>query len=104
MICVDCLVREGTVTFGLGDKRCQKCADIFHNMNYYNRVYKENKGHKCEDCGEVYCGPYACPHCCDHEPDADEGYHCLNCGTDCSEGVMSAAYDRAKDIRKYGAS
>lgn len=39
---------------------------------------------------------------CEHEFDPDEGYHCLNCGLDGSERVLSAAYDRAKDIRKYG--
>lgn len=39
---------------------------------------------------------------CYHNIDSDEGYHCLNCGKDFSEDIMSAAYDRVKDIRKYG--
>lgn len=55
----------------------------------------------CEGCGEPYYG-YGCEDCCEHEPDADEGFHCLLCGKDCSEDVQSRAYDRAKDLRKYG--
>lgn len=55
----------------------------------------------CEECGESYY-EHGCQECCDHEPDADEGFHCLLCGKDCSESVMSRAYDRAKDFRKYG--
>lgn len=43
-----------------------------------------------------------CPSCCEHEFDPDEGYHCLNCGVDGSEEILSRAYDRAKDLRKYG--
>jgi hypothetical protein len=44
-----------------------------------------------------------CEKCCDHtEIDHDEGNHCLACGTDMTESVMAAAYDRAKDARKYG--
>lgn len=39
---------------------------------------------------------------CEHEFDPDEGYHCLNCGKDGMEEVLSSAYDRAKDLRKYG--
>ena len=61
---------------------------------------------KCDSCGEDFVSEsnYAetCEECCDHEFDADEGYHCLNCGKDGSESVMSAAYDRAKDLAKYG--
>lgn len=57
----------------------------------------------CEECGDpIAIDGYGCQECCDHEPDADEGYHCLNCGKDCSESVMSRAYDQAKDLRKYG--
>ncbi len=37
-----------------------------------------------------------------HNFDPDEGFMCLECGKDGTEHVMSAAYDRAKDIRKYG--
>lgn len=39
---------------------------------------------------------------CEHDFDPDEGFHCLNCGKDGSEEVLSAAFDRAKDMRKYG--
>jgi hypothetical protein len=39
---------------------------------------------------------------CEHYFDPDEGYTCLSCGKDGTEDVLSAAYDRAKDIRKYG--
>lgn len=38
---------------------------------------------------------------CEHDFDPDEGFHCLNCGKDGSEEVLSSAYDRAKDRRKY---
>lgn len=37
---------------------------------------------------------------CDH--DDVEDFTCLDCGADRFEAVMSAAYDRAKDRRKYG--
>lgn len=47
-------------------------------------------------------GAYGCTECCDHEYDADEGFMCLGCGKDGTEHVMARAYDRAKDLRKYG--
>ena len=58
---------------------------------------------KCPECkeNEVVYGDI-CQECCEHEFDADEGYTCLGCGLDGSEDVMAAAYDRAKDFRKYG--
>lgn len=57
----------------------------------------------CEFCGkEIAVKGYSCQECCEHEPDPDEGYHCLLCGADCSERVFSQAYDRAKDQWKYG--
>lgn len=37
---------------------------------------------------------------CQHEFDSSEGFHCLNCGKDGTEEVLSAAFDRAKDLRK----
>lgn len=46
------------------------------------------------DDGEV------CEECCEHG-DMDEG-QCLDCGADRMEDMMAAAYDRAKDARKYG--
>lgn len=101
MICNDC-DELGTVHYVLGAARCQKCADIFNELNRMKRWEKANKVHKCENCSETYRGEYACPHCCDHEPDSSEGYHCLNCGTDCNEDVLSSMYDLAKDRMKYG--
>lgn len=57
----------------------------------------------CEHCNNpITVKGYSCQECCEHEPDADEGYHCLNCAKDCSESAMSSAIDRAKDLRKYG--
>lgn len=52
---------------------------------------------QCEGCDRPKCQD-----CCPHEFDAEEGYMCLNCGKDGMEDHLSAAYDRAKDIRKYG--
>lgn len=37
---------------------------------------------------------------CDHT-DMEDG-HCLDCGADRTEELAAAAYDRAKDLRKYG--
>lgn len=31
-----------------------------------------------------------------------DGFVCLDCGKDLTEDIMAAAYDRAKDLRKYG--
>lgn len=56
---------------------------------------------KCDDCGDPLgdsSGDY-CQDCCEHG-DTDCG-HCLDCGKDCTEDMMAAAYDRAKDA-KYG--
>lgn len=86
--CYDCHKNKGTVFYGDGAKRCEPCAAIFNKKNRDERLRKENEKHKCCDCNETYTGTYACPHCCEHEPDADEGYHCLVCGTDCSEDVI----------------
>ncbi len=61
------------------------------------------KANKCEECGDEIHSDYdSCTQCCDHEPDSEEGFHCLICGKDCSEDVMARAYDRAKDFYKYG--
>lgn len=49
---------------------------------------------ECPDDGEV------CESCCEHD-ELDCG-HCLDCGADRTEDMMAAAYDRAKDARKYG--
>ena len=39
----------------------------------------------------------SCENCCEHEFDASEGFHCLNCGKDGSEEVQCRAYDILKD-------
>lgn len=41
-----------------------------------------------------------CQACCDHD-DTDD-HCCLICGKDLTEDRMAAAYDRAKDLMKYG--
>ncbi len=57
---------------------------------------------KCADCGaKTEYGDF-CHDCCEHEYDADEGFMCLGCGKEGAEEVMSRAFDRAKDLRKYG--
>lgn len=56
----------------------------------------------CDECKESPVGEYGdlCPSCCDHS-DMDD-FICLLCGEDRTDDIMSAAYDRAKDLRKYG--
>jgi len=57
----------------------------------------------CESCGkEISRFSSSCRECCEHEFDASEGYTCLNCGMDGAEEMLARAYDRAKDLRKYG--
>ena len=60
------------------------------------------KENKCDSCGKIGVYLDICESCCTHEFDPDEGYHCLACGKDGAEEVMSAAYDRYKDFKKYG--
>lgn len=64
----------------------------------------DNHLKECPDCGELMKThwEYGCQACCDHEFDPDEGFMCLNCGKEGAETVMADAYDRAKNIRKYG--
>lgn len=77
-------------------KACPDCKIVPNEK--YNDV-QICRGHRA-----LFDAEYVDPSLCDdHEPDSSKGYHCLHCGKDCSEDVMSAAYDRAKDIRKYGA-
>ena len=55
---------------------------------------------KCEYCGEGYCDKlyYECPHCCDHEPDMDEGGHCGICGKELDMGsLIDDSMDRTQD-------
>lgn len=57
----------------------------------------------CDTCGEpLSLKGYDCQNCCDHDPDPQESYMCVNCGADCFEDVTARAHDRAKDLRKYG--
>lgn len=65
---------------------------------------RTKKEHKCECGAELETYQDSCEECCEHAFDPDEGYHCLNCSKDGSEEVLSSAYDRAKDLRKYGDS
>lgn len=99
--CQFCKINLGTVFYVLGAIRCKSCSDAFNLENRAARLKRETEIHQCE-CGESYAGIYGCPHCCIHDFDPGEGYHCLNCGTDGTEEVMSNAYDEAKDRMKYG--
>jgi hypothetical protein len=102
--CHFCKVNPGTLHYVLGAIRCVECAETFNAKNRAERLKRENEIHKCGECGESFQGIYDCPHCCSHDFDPDEGYHCLNCGTDGAEEVLSRIYDEAKDRRKYGDS
>lgn len=102
-LCYDCRIKPAKVTFGTGIERCAECAEHFKDKIRFERMAAElTRLIVCEVCHRQYDSKYSCPDCCEHEPDAAEGFHCLNCGKDCSENVMAAAYDRAKDQRKYG--
>lgn len=64
-------------------------------------AFLEQKWNKVlRDLGEV--NPVPSEEECEHEFDPSEGFTCLNCGKDGAEEVLSAAYDRAKDLKKYG--
>jgi hypothetical protein len=39
---------------------------------------------------------------CDHFDVCDDERVCLDCGKDMTEEMMAAAYDRTKDLWKYG--
>jgi len=39
---------------------------------------------------------------CEHQDVCEDEFVCLDCGKCMREERMSAAYDRAKDLRKYG--
>jgi Fe2+ or Zn2+ uptake regulation protein len=41
-----------------------------------------------------------CQECCHHEE--MDHFICVDCGRDMTEYHMAIAYDRAKDLRKYG--
>lgn len=86
--CADCNQAEGTVTYFFGNVRCEPCSDAFQKKNREEEIARDAKWIKenpCEECGEeVAMAYYGCQNCCEHEPDPDEGFHCLGCGKDCS--------------------
>lgn len=53
----------------------------------------------CDACdGEGNCADgSACQGCCDHSD--KDGFQCMICGFDCTEDMVSDAYDRAKAAR-----
>ena len=83
-ICCDCHA-PATVHYCLGATRCEKCSEAFGAKNRAEEAARI-AAQRCDECGEHYSG-YGCEECCDHEPDPDEGMHCLGCGKDCSEGA-----------------
>ena len=89
IVCIDCH-GPGTVHYVFGAVRCEQCADTFSAANRAEKAAAEKawlKANPCETCGEQSAiAYYGCQECCDHEPDADEGMHCLSCGKDCSGG------------------
>jgi hypothetical protein len=105
--CCDCGSTKVTVHWGLGS-RCEDCSDKHEAKVQADRrkrsedEYARQKSHEyCRDIdGSCPDDGYACEECCDHS-DTDS-HCCLDCGTDLSESRMAAAYDYAKDARKYG--
>lgn len=101
MNCQDCNIKKATVTYGLGHRRCDGCAEVFNQKIQAKRKEAfelEKAARAAHVCGEDdYSG---CEECCEHG-DIDFP-SCLDCGKDMAEDYASAAYDRAKDIRKYG--
>lgn len=51
-------------------------------------------------CENPDCDEDKCPFCCLHE-ELDHGI-CSQCETDLNEHLAMTAYDRAKDLYKYG--
>jgi len=52
-------------------------------------------GYTCENCqNTLEVNNMTCPECCEHDYDIDEGYTCINCGTqgDFGELIDSAEY------------
>lgn len=78
---------------------CPNCVKTIdqRGTTHFHACHEHTPKTSCEGCEEEDC-----QFCCDHEPDADEGWHCLNCGKDCSEDVLAAAYDYAKGRAKDG--
>ena len=55
---------------------------------------------RCQDCNRPVNYGEFCEECCEH--DDRHKTSCLGCGKDMTEDLFAAAYDRAKDLRKYG--
>ncbi len=70
-------------------------------MSFPPRIIKRREMNKCEECGDE-CAGVVCETCCEHEYDADEGFMCVHCNKEGIEDVMCRAFDRAKDLMKYG--
>lgn len=103
-ICDDCDHPSTKITtYGMGMKRCPICRDFFDKKRRAERAERDRieaerqATHRCDADDDM-----TCPECCVHDFDPDEGFTCLNCGSDGSERVQSLAYDKEKDRRKYG--
>lgn len=51
-------------------------------------------------CKNESCDGETCQECCQHD-ELDHGI-CMDCELDMSDDIAARAYDRAKDLRKYG--
>lgn len=57
----------------------------------------------CKTCSQlIEFNVDTCEKCCEHDDICLDERCCLICGKDMTEHLMAAAYDRAKDRRKYG--
>lgn len=50
----------------------------------------------CDVCNDIEKYP-ACPECCEHEFDWDEGYTCLNCGAQGDVGRLIDSWEYTTD-------
>lgn len=101
--CFDCK-GDSSINFGShwgdGHWRCGDCTDKRQVFFAHQRADNAAMA-TCDECGVKTGGPMTCTECCCHD-EYDHGI-CLDCGGDFSEDLACAAYDRAKDARKYGA-
>lgn len=108
MICPKCqnegFIIHHYVPFNPGHEYTEDCplrCDAQQKLRALIDARKKREEKKCAECGSAAESEF-CQDCCEHEYDADEGFMCLGCGKEGAEEVMSRAYDRAKDLRKYG--
>jgi hypothetical protein len=87
------------IHWGDGKVRCGVCSSLRSAWFAERRANKRARA-LCTGCGIKTGGPDICENCCEHG-DMDRGT-CLDCGADRREDLMAQAYDRAKDIQKYG--